>query len=316
MKRIIPLVIVIVAYVLFLMLVMAPSEHPHEVSGVGELVTSHLTDNVIKHQHASHKDNVITTQLKAINNAIAHVNEGPLKDKLFGVFDMRITRWVMMMWLAFLLCLVVFIPLAFKLKREKMGSDSKWVNMWEALIIYFVYDNIVEPNFEGKYVKKAIPYFATLFFFVLFCNLLGLLPGMSTATGNLAVTGGLAVLTLCGMIGVGVVKQGPLWFYKGTVPHGVPFILGILLLWPIELVGLLIKPFALTVRLFANMTAGHVVILIFIFLVMMFQNLFVGIGSVLGSLMIYMLELLVAFIQAFIFAGLSAMFIGSSMHAH
>ena len=74
--------------------------------------------------------------------------------------------------------------LFFTLKKEKMGSDSKWVNMWEALIIYFVYDNIVEPNFEGKYVKKAIPYFATLFFFVLFCNLLGLLPGMSTATGS------------------------------------------------------------------------------------------------------------------------------------
>jgi F-type H+-transporting ATPase subunit a len=315
-KRIIPLVIVIVAYVLFLMFYMAPGGGHHEVSGVGELVTGHLTDHVIEPAHASPHDNIITTNLKVLNNAVAHVNEGPLSKKLFGIFDMRITRWVLMMWLAFLLCLCIFIPLGIKLKKEKMGSDSKWVNMWEALIIYFVYDNIVEPNFEGKYVKKAIPYFATLFFFVLFCNLLGLLPGLSTATGNLAVTGGLASLTLLGMIGVGVVKQGPLWFYKGTVPHGVPFILGILLLWPIELVGLLIKPFALTVRLFANMTAGHVVILIFIFLVMMFQNVFVGIGSVAGSLMIYMLELLVAFIQAFIFAGLSAMFIGSSMHAH
>ncbi len=316
MKRIIPLVVVIVAYVLFLMLVMAPGGGHHEVKDAGELVNSHLTDKVVEPIHASPKDNIITTNLKALNNAIAHVNEGPLSKKLFGIFDMRITRWVMMLWLAFLLCLCVFIPVARRLKKDKMGSESKWINMWEFFIIYFVYENVVEPNFEGKYVKKAIPYFGTLFFFVLFCNMLGLLPGMSTATGNLAVTGGLASLTLVGMIGVGVVKQGPLWFYKGTVPHGVPFILGILLLWPIELVGLIIKPFALTVRLFANMTAGHVVILIFIFLVMMFQNVFVGIGSVLGSLMIYMLELMVGFIQAFIFAGLSAMFIGSSMHAH
>ncbi len=88
------------------------------------------------------------------------------------------------------------------------------------------------------------------------------------------------------------------------------------LMYPIEIIGLLIKPFALTVRLFANMTAGHVVIIIFIYLVMMFQSYWVGIGSVAGSLMIYLLELLVAFIQAYIFAVLSAMFIGTSMHAH
>lgn len=315
MKRMIPLIVVIVAYVLFLVFLFAPGHHHHEVDGVGELVTSHLTDYPIGHAHSEPGENVIFTILKAPNNWIAHLNETVLSKKLLGIFDMRITKWVMMMWLSTLMCLFIFIPLGVSIRKSKMGSESKWVNMWEALI-GFVHDEIVEPNFEGKYAKKAMPYFATLFFFILFCNLLGLIPGMTTATGNLAVTGGLAVLTLFGMIGVGVVKQGPLWFYKGTVPHGVPFVLGLLLLWPIELIGLLIKPFALTVRLFANMTAGHVVIIIFIFLVMMFQALFVGIGSILGSLMILLLELLVAFIQAFIFAALSAMFIGSSMHAH
>jgi F-type H+-transporting ATPase subunit a len=315
-KRIVPLAVVLIAYVLFLIFFMAPGGGHHEVSGVGELVTGHLTDHVIEASHASPKDNILTAQLKSLNNAIAHVNSTVLKDKVFGIFDMRITKWVMMLWLAMLCCLCIFIPLAITIKKEKMGSESKWVNMWEMLIVSVVHNEIVEPNFEGKYIKTAMPYFATLFFFILFSNYLGMIPGMATATGNLAVTGGLAILTLCGMIGVGVVKQGPLWFYKGTVPHGVPFVLGILLLWPIELIGLLIKPFALTVRLFANMTAGHVVILIFIFLVMMFQNHFVGIGSIMGSLMIYMLELLVAFIQAFIFTALSAMFIGSSMHAH
>ncbi|OHD64407.1 MAG: ATP synthase F0 subunit A [Spirochaetes bacterium RBG_13_51_14] len=265
--------------------------------------------------HAGAHDNIIVKQLKVFNNAIAHLNETVLSKKLFGIFDMRITKWVMMMWVAMLLCIVIFIPLALRIKKDKMGSESKWVNLWE-FAIQWVHDNIVEPNFEGKYIKRAMPYFSTLFFFILFCNLLGLIPGMATATGNLAVTAGLALLTLMGIIVVGIIMQGPLWIYKGTVPHGVPFILGLLLLWPIELIGLLIRPFALTIRLFANMTAGHVVIIIFIFLVMMFQSYFVGIGSILMSLMIFFLELMVAVIQAYIFTALSAMFIGSSMHAH
>lgn len=295
---------------------LAPSHGHHEAGGVGELVTGHLTDHVIGHAHVNPHDNILLKQLKGVNNAIAHVNETVLKDKLFGIFDMRITKWVMMMWLAGLMGLCIFIPLAFQIKRAKMGSESRWVNWWESLI-QWVHEEIVEPNFEGKYAKKATPYFLSLFFFILFCNYLGLMPGMATATGNLAVTGGLAMLTLVAIIGVGVVKQGPLWFYKGTVPHGVPFVLGIMLLWPIELIGLVIKPFALTIRLFANMTAGHVVILIFLYLVMMFNSYYVGIGSVVMSLMIYALEmLLVAWLQAYIFTTLSAMFIGSSLHAH
>jgi F-type H+-transporting ATPase subunit a len=111
-----------------------------------------------------------------------------------------------------------------------------------------------------------------------------------------------------------LVKQGICGKWVGLYHMGC--LPSLPLMYPIEIIGLLIKPFALTVRLFANMTAGHVVIIIFIYLVMMFQSYWVGIGSVAGSLMIYLLELLVAFIQAYIFAVLSAMFIGTSMHAH
>ncbi|HNU90604.1 MAG TPA: F0F1 ATP synthase subunit A [Spirochaetota bacterium] len=261
-----------------------------------DIVMHHLTDHTI------------TTGF------IGKINEQYLGAKLFGIFDMRITRWVIMLWVAAIICLIVFVPIARKIKNAKYGSSSKWVNLWEVLIS-FVHDEIVEPNFDHHYVKKAMPYFLSVFFFVLFCNLAGLIPGMSTATGNLAVTAGLAILTLLGMIGVGMVKQGPLGYWAGLVPHGVPAFV-IPLMFPIEIIGLFIKPFALTVRLFANMTAGHVVIIIFLYLVMMFQSYWVGIGSVTGSLMIYLLELLVAFIQAYIFAALSAMFIGSSMHAH
>lgn len=273
-------------------------------SGGGEAEKESMYDIVMHHL----TDHVISTGF------IGKINDQYLSTKLFGIFDMRITRWVIMMWIAALLCLIVFIPIAKKLKKAKNGSRSKWVNLWEVLIS-FVHDEVVEPNFDHHYVKKAMPYFCSIFFFVLFCNLLGMIPGMSTATGNLAVTGGLAVLTLAGMIGVGMIKQGPFGYWAGLVPHGVPAFV-IPLMFPIEIIGLFIKPFALTIRLFANMTAGHVVIIIFLYLVMMFQSYWVGIGSVTGSLMIYLLELLVAFIQAYIFAVLSAMFIGSSMHAH
>ena len=120
---------------------------------------------------------------------------------------------------------------------------------------------------------------------------------------------------LIGMFLIGMIKQGPFWVFTGIVPHGIPAFL-FPLMWVIEFAGLLIKPFALMVRLFANMTAGHVVIILFLYLTIMFQSYIVGVAAVTGSLMIYLLELLVAFIQAYIFASLTAMFIGASVHAH
>ena len=267
-----------------------------ENPGMYDVVMHHLTDHVI------------TTGF------IGKINESILSQKLFGIFDMRITKWVLMLWLSLFLSSVIFLLLSKKIRKASSGSKSRWVNLWESLL-GFIHDEIVEPNFDKKYIKIAMPYFASLFFFILFCNLIGLVPGMATATGNLGVTAGLSICTLLGMVAIGMIKQGPLWIIKGIVPGGIPKPL-FPLLWVIELMGLLIKPFALTIRLFANMTAGHVVIIIFLYLVVMFQSYLVGIGSVTGSLMIYMLELLVCFIQAYIFTALSAMFIGASMHAH
>lgn len=234
--------------------------------------------------------------------------------KLLGIADLRITKWVLMLWVAMICCALVFIPLARKIKKSPMGSKSRWVNVWEALIA-FVHDEIVEPNFEHGSAKKAMPYFLSVFFFIFFANYLGLIPGLATSTGNLAVTAGMALFTVFGMVLVGSIAQGPLWIFTGVCPGGIPFLM-YFLLWPIEILGLLIKPFALTVRLFANMTAGHIVIIIFLYLVMMFQSYLVGVGSVSLSLIIYLLELLVAAIQAYIFTALSAMFIGSCVHAH
>lgn len=320
-KKKIVLGIIVFLYAFFIVFALAPSEGGHHGHGMKDLVIGHLTDHPVEKITVKSSDNPLVVAAKTINNVIAvDLNEHILGNIVIDLgpalpkSDLRVTRWVLMLWLAMLLVLLIFVPVSRAVAKSAMGSNSRWVNFWEVLV-GFVHDEIVAPNFDKKYVNKAMPYFLSLFFFILFCNLLGLLPGMSTATGNLAVTMGLAVLTLLGMILVGTVKQGPLWIVTGIVPHGIPILL-FPLLWVIELLGLLIKPFALTVRLFANMTAGHVVIIIFLYLVMMFQSYFVGIGSVAGSLMIYLLELLVAFIQAYIFAALSAMFIGSSMHAH
>lgn len=281
--------------------------HPHGISDMfGNLIFKLNTFLGFQHPHAA----PVTECLHG--HPVEIIASDPIK--LFGIFDLRITKWVIMLWVALVLCAIVFIPLARKIKKSPMGSTSRWVNMWEALI-GFVHDEIVEPNFEHGYAKKAMPYFLSVFFFILFANYLGLIPGLATSTGNLAVTAGMALFTLFGMFAIGTIMQGPLWIFTGIVPSGVPFLM-YFLLWPIELMGMVIKPFALTVRLFANMTAGHIVIIIFIYLVMMFQSYLVGVGSVSLSLIIYMLELLVAFIQAYIFTSLSAMFIGASVHAH
>jgi F-type H+-transporting ATPase subunit a len=319
-KRIVIITSVLLFYLLFLTFMLAPSGGHHEAGGMYGIVVGHLTDHPVAPVIVNPSDNIVVQKLKGINNFIAiDLNERILKNIKINIpglssSDMRITRWVLMLWVSLTMCVLIFIPLGRMIKKERYGSKSRWVNMWEALI-GFVHDDIVEPNFDHKYIKTAMPYFSSIFFFILFCNLMGLLPGASTATGNLAVTGGLAIFTLLGMIVIGVVKQGPMWIITGIVPHGIPIFL-FPMLWAIELIGLIIKPFALTVRLFANMTAGHIVIIIFLYLIIMFENYFVGIASVAGSLMIFLLELLVAFIQAYIFATLSAMFIGSSMHAH
>lgn len=247
------------------------------------------------------------------------INESFLSNFVFeaplvGTFDLQITKYVGLMWISAVLMMLVFIPLARKIKKAPMGSKSRWVNFWEA-IIGFVHDEIVAPNFDQKYVKKAMPYFLTVFFFIFFANYFGQVPYSKSITGNAAVTAGLASFTLVGMFAVGMVKQGPLWVVKGIVPGGIPILL-FPLLWIIEFVGLLIKPFALTIRLFANMSGGHVVVVIFLSLIIIFQSYAVAVGSVAISLLIYIIKLLVCFLQAFIFAILSAMFIGASMHAH
>ncbi len=264
----------------------------------GDVVVHHLTDHVIDW------------------GLIGHINDKFLSSKLFGIFDMRITRWVVMMWIAVILCLVIFIPIAIKIRRAATRgevSSSRWVALWEVMIEY-IKQEVIEPNFGDK-TAKVSPYFLTVFFFILFCNIVGLIPGMSSATGNLAVTGALATLTLVEMIAIGFMKHGPLWIITGIVPHGLPKPI-YLVMWPIELVSLFMKPIVLMIRLFANMLAGHIMIIVFIMLIIMFESFFVAMGAIPGVIFVDMLELLVAFVQAYVFTMLSAIFVASCMESH
>ena len=157
MKKYIILSIIILLYISYIIFQLSPSGGHHS-EGMYDIVVGHLTDYPIDSVTINPTDNIIAKSLKQVNNYIAvEINGKLLKNKLFGFFDMRITKWVLMMWLCLVLCFLVFIPLSRAIKKEIMGSNSRWINLWEALI-GFVHDEIVEPNFDYKYIKTAMPY--------------------------------------------------------------------------------------------------------------------------------------------------------------
>lgn len=189
-------------------------------------------------------------------------------------------------------------------RRE--GAPSGLANFLES-IVQFVRDNIVLPYLGPEDGPRMVPVFLTFFTFILLTNLLGLVPILSTATSNLGVTAALASVTFIFMVAGAIWKNGPIGFVKGFIPHGVPKVL-LPLLVPIEVFGLVVKTFALTIRLFANMLAGHIVVyaLIGVFIIYGYAALPVAMLAV----FIYLLEVLVAVFQAYIFTLLSAVFIG------
>lgn len=228
---------------------------------------------------------------------------------LFGV-DISITKHVVFMWIAAVLCLAFFIPMA----RRRPLVHTGMSNFFEAFIIY-VRDEIVEPA-VGKHASKFTPYIATLFFFILFMNLLGIVPFGSTATSNIAITGTLAAFSLIMIEANGFRVQGLAYLKHLLPPEDMPLLMRAVMtpiFIPIELIGHLTKPFALMIRLFANMTAGHVVILALLSLIFIFRTFVVAPASLGLTLFVYGLEVLIALIQAYIFALLTAMFIGMAI---
>ena len=210
-------------------------------------------------------------------------------------------------------------------RRHREGKAPKgFGNAVEALVLY-VRNEIAIANI-GHDGAKFAPLILTLFFFVLYANLLGLLPWGSSATGNLAVTGALAIMVFLTVEISGFLKLGPKGYLRTIFPV-VPGLTGVggvfmsVFMAPIEIIGKLVKPFALAVRLFGNMTAGHFVILALFGIIFLFGQLYiwnVGIGIVTAALVtgIMMLELIVALLQAYVFALVSSVFIGLMQHEH
>jgi F-type H+-transporting ATPase subunit a len=229
--------------------------------------------------------------------------------ELFGL-DVSITKYTVYMWVAALLLLLIFLPMA--RRRERVHSGI--FNLFEALFVY-VRDEIVYATLGREEGRPYVPFIATLFFFVLFMNLLGLVPYGATATANLAVTGVLALFSLVAIEVSGIVANGPVRYARSLMPEGVPMLLAPVMI-PIELIGHLAKPFALMIRLFANMTAGHVVILSLLGLIFVIQSYFVVPVSIAFAVFIYVLEILIAFIQAYIFAMLTTVFVQLVRHPH
>ena len=227
---------------------------------------------------------------------------------VFGI-DITPTKHVVFMLIAAFLVFITFYIVARGYKKSLV--PKRLANFFEVLIV-FVRDEIAEPTI-GKAYKTFLPFLLTMFFFILFGNFLGLIPFSATFTSNIAVTATLAIISFL-MIQLGGIKQnGFFGYFKGLVPHGIPVLL-LPLMVLVEVLGLFTKPFALAIRLFANMIAGHTVILALLGLIFFMGTIFIAPVSVAFAIFIYLLEILVALIQAYIFTMLTALFIGMAVH--
>ncbi len=235
------------------------------------------------------------------------------KDESRIFYDISITKNVASLFLGVIILLWVFLSIAKRYKQYPLKAPKGAQSMFEPIIL-FIRDEIAIPNIGEKHYRRFMPYLLTVFFFIWFNNLLGLLPGAANLTGNIAVTMTLAMFTFVITTFSG---NKSYWKHIFNTP-GVPWWLKIPVpLMPlVEFIGILTKPFSLMVRLFANITAGHIIIMSLIALVFIFESVYVGPISVIFGLFMNMVELLVVFIQAFVFTLLSAIYFGMAVAEH
>ena len=243
-------------------------------------------------------------QIDIIEHLADHVLAGAHLT-LFGV-DLSITKHVLMLWIAALVLVVVLGLTA----RQKGDVPRGMRNVLESVVL-FIRNEVLIPNM-GEAGLPYLPFLLTLFCFILMCNALGLVPFGATATGNISVTATLAVISALVTHGAGVRQNGLVHYVKAIVPPVPPW------LWPlmlvVEIIGMLAKPFALAVRLWANMTAGHIVLLVMLGFIFLFKN-WGAVGISVGSgVLISLLELFVALVQAYVFTFLTAVFMGLALH--
>ena len=231
------------------------------------------------------------------------------------VFDISITKNVLFLFIDAALLILIFTAVARGYKKNE-GRAPRGIQLFFEPIIMFVRDDIAKENIGHKY-EKFMPFLLTMFFFIWFGNLLGLLPGAANLTGNISVTLVLAGLTLLFTLFSG---RKTYWLHiVNPLGKSMPWagkLLLYIILWPVEIIGIFTKPFSLMIRLFANITAGHILILSILSLVFITQSLTVGFAGALFATIMNMLELFVAVLQAYVFTLLSAMYFGQAVEEH
>lgn len=285
---------------------------------------------------------------------IEHVANSGLDHPLIHIphvlpFDISVTKHVLMLWIVAAVVFLVVTTTVRRYLRQSQMIPSGFTNVLEFMVVA-IRDSVVEPNVGKKWVQTWTPWLLTFFVFILAANAAGMIPifevlgllnhyvlrpgeesflasvvhGGTTATGNFNVTAGLATVTFFAIIAAGTLAHGFVRHWKNMVPGGLPKWVYILLI-PIETMGMFVKPFALTMRLAANMTGGHIAILAVLSFVFMFAEMFgtwvagVAVGAVVSvplAVGISALELIVILVQAYVFTLLSAVFIGMAIHVH
>lgn len=282
-------------------------------NGLDIFSSSHLYHNKVEVEHDGHLAEgfahttdkgsyIMVHEHIYIADEHGHINEEA------SVLDFSITKNTLSLFIGALLLILVFVGTARKYNQDRVPKGL--AKFMEPLVL-FVRDEIVIPNVGEKKYKKFLPYLLTVFFFIWFNNMLGLIPvfpGGANLTGNIAVT---AVLALATAIITNINGNKHYWGHIFAMP-GVPKAV-LLILTPVEILGIFTKPFALAIRLFANITAGHIVVLSLVSIIFIFKNYYVSPISGIMVLFISCLELLVAFIQAYVFTLLSALFIGTAV---
>ncbi len=290
----------------------AASEHaaPAASDKPVDFITPHITDS----RHL---------EIPALNSHLAAEIELPQWEPIHiggMAIDISPTKHVVFMLLAAVIVALLLIVAgnASKKQHETVGRSRGFAGAIEAMALY-LRNEVVLPN-VGHHGEGFVPFALTLFFFILVCNLLGMRPWGATATGNIAVTATLAIITaviveVAGMRANGLGYLSTIFYWNKDLPI-VMRVLMFFVMTPVEIVGKLSKPFALTIRLFANMTAGHIVLLALIGIIFTFKSWALAPVPVLMATAISMLELFVAFLQAFIFTLLASVFIGQIREAH
>jgi len=301
---------------------------------------------------AQHAGEQVAEPFNAGTTIIEHVSNSSLEHPLISLptimgVDFSVTKHVLMLWLvAATIFVVVTVVVRRYLKQDRL-VPSGLMNVLE-LAVDFIKESIVRPNVGDKWVDTWTPLLVTLFLFILGANVIGLIPifdllallnhtvlhaaedsfltrvthGGVTATGNFNVTAALATISFFSIIIAGTKAHGFVKHWKNMVPHGLPLPVTLFLI-PIEIMGMLVRPFALTMRLAANMTGGHIAILAILSFVFIFTQQFgpaagmgVGVFSLVLAVLISALEIIVVLVQAYVFTLLTAVFIGMAIHAH